>query len=338
MSSRRSRSRQSSSSSRITDDQIIDLISKLQALLPEAHTRNNERVSAGKILQDTCNYIRSLHQEVDDLSERLSELLATTGTSSAQAAIIRSLFMVMSSCGYIVEVTNLSSNATERDVYDFFSFSGAIEHIEIIRSGDYASTAYVTFKEPHALETAVLLSGATIVDQRVCITRWGQNEDASGIWDRPSWRIEDDYESTSMEAGHFKTTPREAVTMAQEVVTTMLSKGYILSKDALSKAKAFDESHRVSATAAAKVAELSKRIGLTDKVYAGVDAVRSVDERYHVSETTKMAVSATGKAAAAAAETVMNSSYFAAGALWLSGTLNKAAQATADLANRGSKN
>ncbi|XP_039126116.1 transcription factor ILI6-like [Dioscorea cayenensis subsp. rotundata] len=92
MSSRRSRSRPSSSS-RITDEQIIDLISKLQTLLPEAHTRNNDRVPASKVLQDTCNYIRSLHQEVDDLSERLSELLATTGTNSAQAAIIRSLFM-----------------------------------------------------------------------------------------------------------------------------------------------------------------------------------------------------------------------------------------------------
>ena len=47
------------------------------------------QVSAAKVLQETCNYIRSLNREVDDLSERLSELLATT--DSAQAAIIRSL-------------------------------------------------------------------------------------------------------------------------------------------------------------------------------------------------------------------------------------------------------
>jgi len=49
------------------------------------------QVSASKVLQETCNYIRSLHREVDDLSERLSELLATTDT--AQAAIIRNLLM-----------------------------------------------------------------------------------------------------------------------------------------------------------------------------------------------------------------------------------------------------
>ncbi|XP_072979121.1 transcription factor ILI6 [Typha angustifolia] len=92
MSSRRSRSRQSSSS-RITEEQINDLVSKLQTILPEARIRSNDRVSAAKVLQETCNYIKSLHREADDLSERLSELLATTDMSSSQAAIIRSLLM-----------------------------------------------------------------------------------------------------------------------------------------------------------------------------------------------------------------------------------------------------
>ncbi|XP_057448182.1 transcription factor PRE3-like [Lotus japonicus] len=91
MSSRRSRSRQTSSSRNITDDQIHDLVSKLQQLLPEIRERRSDKVSASKVLQETCNYIRSLHREVDDLSERLSELLATTDT--AQAAIIRNLLM-----------------------------------------------------------------------------------------------------------------------------------------------------------------------------------------------------------------------------------------------------
>ncbi|XP_027125040.1 transcription factor PRE3-like [Coffea eugenioides] len=88
MSSRRSRSRHSAAS-RITDDQIIDLVSKLQQLLPELRNRCPDKVSAARVLQETCNYIRSLHREVDDLSERLSELLANSDTS--QAALIRSL-------------------------------------------------------------------------------------------------------------------------------------------------------------------------------------------------------------------------------------------------------
>ncbi|CAN4124422.1 unnamed protein product [Withania somnifera] len=86
MSSRRSRSR-------ISDDQIADLVSKLQQLIPESRNRRSDKVSASKVLQETCNYIRNLHREVDGLSERLSQLLESTDSDSAQAAIIRSLFM-----------------------------------------------------------------------------------------------------------------------------------------------------------------------------------------------------------------------------------------------------
>ncbi|KAL0342611.1 UNVERIFIED_CONTAM: Transcription factor PRE3 [Sesamum calycinum] len=91
MSSRRSRSKNSSGSSRITDDRINELISQLHQLLPEMHNSRSDKRSGGKVLQETCNYIRSLEREVDDLSERLSELLATTDEN--HAALIRSLLM-----------------------------------------------------------------------------------------------------------------------------------------------------------------------------------------------------------------------------------------------------
>ncbi|KAL5232342.1 hypothetical protein ABZP36_031118 [Zizania latifolia] len=124
MSSRsRSRARPSPGTARITDEQIGDLVSKLQALLPEARLRTNDRVyasssckhehcdgamagliislttslieqvSSASVLQETCSYIRSLHREVDDLSDRLTELLAAADVSTAQAAVIRSLLM-----------------------------------------------------------------------------------------------------------------------------------------------------------------------------------------------------------------------------------------------------
>lgn len=50
-----------------------------------------EQASANKVLQETCNYIRNLHKEVDDLSERLSQLLSSIDADSPEAAIIRSL-------------------------------------------------------------------------------------------------------------------------------------------------------------------------------------------------------------------------------------------------------
>ncbi|KAK4778612.1 hypothetical protein SAY86_006140 [Trapa natans] len=88
---RTSSSRQQQSSGRITDGQIIDLISKLHQVLPEIRNRGTSKVSASKVLQETCSHIRKLQREVDDLSGRLSQLLSTIDADSAEAAIIRSL-------------------------------------------------------------------------------------------------------------------------------------------------------------------------------------------------------------------------------------------------------
>ncbi|KAK4393091.1 Binding partner of ACD11 1 [Sesamum angolense] len=148
---------------------------------------------------------------------------------------------------------------------------------------------------------------------------------------------ENESNSVATHSDRFISTPGEAVTVVQGVMQTMILKGYVLSKDALSKARAFDESHQVSSTAAAKVAELSKKIGLTDKVHSGVEAAKYVDEKYHVSEVTKSVASYTGRTAVAAATAVVNSSYFAKGALWVSGVLDRASKAAADVGNRGVK-
>jgi hypothetical protein len=48
---------------------------------------------ASRVLQETCSYIRSLHREVDDLSETLAALLASDAVTAEQAAVIRSLLM-----------------------------------------------------------------------------------------------------------------------------------------------------------------------------------------------------------------------------------------------------
>ncbi|KAG7032204.1 Transcription factor PRE6, partial [Cucurbita argyrosperma subsp. argyrosperma] len=99
MSTRTPRSRRSPlPSTTISDHQIADLISKLHQLIPQIRNRrssssSSSTVSASKVLQETCNFIRSLEREVDDLSERLSELLASTDPETAQAAILRSLLM-----------------------------------------------------------------------------------------------------------------------------------------------------------------------------------------------------------------------------------------------------
>ncbi|OWM73965.1 binding partner of ACD11 1 isoform X2 [Punica granatum] len=246
--------------------------------------------------------------------------------------------------GYTAEVTSLSPKATEKEVYDFFVNCGPIEFVEIIRSGEYACTAYVTFKDHYALETALLLSGAKIADRVVSISRWGSFVDDSDPW---SWKPENN-SSTAVHTNQFVSSPSEAITVAQDVVKTMIAKGYDLGKDVLVKAKAFDESHQVSSSAASKVVELSNRIGLTEKINTGMEVVKTIDDRLHVSEITKsaavvtgtaavVAVTVTAEAAAAASSAVVNSGYFSKGALWVSDALSRAANAASNLATQGSK-
>ncbi|XP_074589839.1 transcription factor ILI5-like [Curcuma longa] len=84
----------SSRRSRISEEEINEIVSKLQILLPDTHRhrQGSSIASAASLLKETCNYIRSLHQEVDDLSGRLSELMAATDFNGAQAKLLQSLF------------------------------------------------------------------------------------------------------------------------------------------------------------------------------------------------------------------------------------------------------
>ncbi|XAR56021.1 hypothetical protein NMG60_11036300 [Bertholletia excelsa] len=239
----------------------------------------------------------------------------------------------MSPGGYSIEITGLSPQATENDVYDFFAFCGTIEHVDIVRAGEYACSAYVTFKEAYALESALLFSGATIVDQCICVTRWGQCEDEFDYWNLSSWKLEDASSSRLLEEHQSVCSSGDAMAMAmaEDAVTTILARGCTLGKDALTKARSLDDSHQVSASAAAAVAKLCEKIGLADKICAGVEAVKSIDERYHISDATKSAAYVTRKAAAAAANAVVNSCYLSKGACWVSDMLNHASEVTAYL-------
>ncbi|CAK8540629.1 unnamed protein product [Lathyrus sativus] len=248
--------------------------------------------------------------------------------------------------GYTAEITNLSPRATEKDVHDFFGYCGVIERVDVIRHSDFDSTAYVTFKEAYALETALLLNGSMILDQSISISRWEAYTDDNN-WNRN--KIEDSITySQDIHMDKFVSSPGEAFTMAQQVVKTMVAKGYVLSKDAFVMAKAFDESCSVSSTASAKVAELSNKIGLTETINSGIETFKSVDEKYHVTDITKSAAAVTGttaivvatvtgRAAVAASNAIVNSSYFAKGALWVSDMLSRAAKSAADLGQHQNK-
>ncbi|PPD78859.1 hypothetical protein GOBAR_DD24216 [Gossypium barbadense] len=230
-----------------------------------------------------------------------------------------------------VQVKNLSDLATEREIHEFFSFSGEIEHIDIISEASQSKTAYVTFKDPKALEIALLLSGATIVDKIVTIISVENYES----------RAADNIVSIAP-AGHSasndeqgRTSPpgsgRMYVSRAQDVVASMLAKGSAIRQDAVNKAKAFDEKHQLRASASAKVMSFDRRVGLTEKLTVGIsvvnEKVKSVDQRLQVSDKTMAAIFAAERKINDTGSAVKSSRYITAGTAWLNGAFSKVAKA-----------
>ncbi|KAM7262946.1 hypothetical protein ACFE04_000629 [Oxalis oulophora] len=96
--------------------------------------------------------------------------------------------------------------------------------------------------------------GAIIVDQYVTIRYWGTLY--AGEPDDPnnsSSKVVDNRCSKAICMAQYASPPDEAATKAQQPVKTIVSKGYILGKDAFLKAKAFDDSYHVSSIAAASL-------------------------------------------------------------------------------------
>ncbi|KAH7673906.1 RNA recognition motif domain-containing protein [Dioscorea alata] len=235
-----------------------------------------------------------------------------------------------------VEVRNISDLASEREIREFFSFSGEIDHIEMrCDPGASRCKAFVTFKDPKALEIALLLSGATIVDQIVSI-RPVQNytpeveeqvvvsqgtSDSSDVNCLPSTELQ----SSSSGGG------RIYVSKAQEVVSGVLAKGSALGQDAMNRARAFDEKHQLRANASAKAISFDRKVGLSEKITVGFsvvnEKVKSVDQKLHVSDKTMAALIVAERKLNDTGSAVKTNRYVTAGTAWLNGAFSKVAKA-----------
>ncbi|KAL8152419.1 LOW QUALITY PROTEIN: hypothetical protein V2J09_010179 [Rumex salicifolius] len=250
-----------------------------------------------------------------------------------------------------IQVSNLSDLSTEREIHEFFSFTGDIDVIEIRRVSTEEKTAFVTFKEAKALEIALLLSlgllhhiapltlwyfvcmGATLVDQIVTISPVEnyvvkpKNERVieNVVSTAHSEDVSPEVELKSGSPG------RVYVTKAQEVVSNMIAKGSAIRQDAVNKTKAFDEKHQLRASAAAKVNSFDKRVGLTDKFNMGISVVnckvKSVDERLQVSDKTMAAIFAAERKINDTGSAVKSSRYVTVGASWFNGAFSRVAKA-----------
>jgi hypothetical protein len=122
------------------------------------------------------------------------------------------------------------------------------------------------------------------------------------------------------------------------VVSNMLAKGFILGKDAVNKAKTFDEKHRLSSTATAKVASIDQKIGFSEKISVGAsvvgDKVREVDQKFQVSEKTKSAFAVAEQKVSSAGSAIMKNRYILTGTSWVTGAFGKVAKATEEVGQK----
>ncbi len=88
--------------------------------------------------------------------------------------------------------------------------------------------------------------------------------------------------------------PTTATNRAQDVLSNMLAKGFVLGNNAIARVKALDEKHQITANASAQVTSIDKNIGITQKFTAGSAAVNQqvkvVDEKFQVTEKTRTAL------------------------------------------------
>ncbi|BFG15954.1 hypothetical protein CerSpe_022280 [Prunus speciosa] len=68
-----------------------------------------------------------------------------------------------------VQVLNLSPRTTLAELNSFFSYCGTVRQIQLLRVEDQLPYALVTFGQPYAFQTALLLNDAIFEGQPICI-------------------------------------------------------------------------------------------------------------------------------------------------------------------------
>ncbi|MQM11573.1 hypothetical protein Taro_044477 [Colocasia esculenta] len=171
------------------------------------------------------------------------------------------------------------------------------------------------------------MAGATIVDLSVVIT-------PAPDYQLPPAALTPPVPQDTKPAGGAES----AVQKAEDVVTSMLAKGFVLGKDVLGKAKSFDERHQLTSTATAKVVSLDRKIGLSEKVSMGTSAVnekvKEMDQKFQVSEKTKSAFAAAEQKVSSAGSAILKNRYVFQGTAWVTGAFNKVAKAAGEVGSK----
>ncbi|UPQ98724.1 RRM domain-containing protein [Chloropicon primus] len=137
-----------------------------------------------------------------------------------------------------VQVTDLSPKATEHILREFFEFSGKITDVQLYMPPEGGHAAKIYFEKEEEAETATLLTGAIILDEQVVI-------------------------SSLFEGSAPPVMGKKAV----DVISQMLSQGYLFGKTTLDKIGEFDKKMGLSESVKQNIAKAKEKLeGLDGKL------------------------------------------------------------------------
>ncbi|KAI9216421.1 hypothetical protein BC828DRAFT_409478 [Blastocladiella britannica] len=167
-----------------------------------------------------------------------------------------------------VLVQNISSNATEKSVKDFFSFCGKINAFEMISAGT-TQEAFILFDKESAANTARLLSNAVIVDRSVTVKSFFEEHEGDA-----EKKVAEDSKSED-DAEHKPYT---------RVIAELLANGYTLTVPIVQKGVEIDTKYSLTKTLGAYFFSAKAKAEQLDETYKVTAQLKDLDAKFHVSE------------------------------------------------------
>jgi RNA recognition motif-containing protein len=203
-----------------------------------------------------------------------------------------------------VFVSNISPNATEKTVSDFFSFCGRITRLALQKSSGDSQEAVVVFETDSAAKTALLLTNALIVDRPITVvphTPSPAELAATGASPQASAPPQD------------ASRPPEPQRSHTSVIASLVAAGYVLGADAATKAREIDDKHMISLQLKvgaeqikAKANEIDRQLHISETASViktvAVEKAKEVDEKLHITEKVGAAASLAKQQASALAQ------------------------------------
>jgi len=179
-----------------------------------------------------------------------------------------------------VFVTNISPDASQQTIADFFTFCGPIKSISLNIFPNRSGQATVVFETEEGAKTALLLTNALLADRPITVVPYKAEEHQS-----------QQNSSTDREVPKENLTTEEK---SQGVIAPILAAGYEIGNNAITKIKEIDEKNNISknlinATDATlnKVIELDKTLQVSSTVG---NLSKKVDQSLNISQNYNSAI------------------------------------------------